>query len=73
MTQAMSNASQEIILMGMVLVGQTFGVFLIYGLSASWMRARLLSNPHYIARSNYVIATIFAIIGARLLIGDTLS
>lgn len=73
MTHAMSSTAQEVILMGAVLVGQTFVVFLIYGVSASWMRDRLLANHRYIARSNYVIASLFALVGIRLLIGNALS
>lgn len=73
MTHAMSSAAQEVVFMGSILVGQTFVVFLIYGLFASWMRARLVASPQYLTRSNYAIAALFGGVGTRLLIGSASS
>ncbi|MCP5086763.1 MAG: LysE family translocator [Rhodobacteraceae bacterium] len=59
----------EVAMMGGVLVAQTFCVFLVYGLGASWMRSRLLGNPGWLVRCNQGVAALFAGLGASILVG----
>ncbi len=59
----------EIATLGAVLVGQTFFVFLVYGITAYLLRARLQRSGTVLTRCNQGIACLFVALGARILVG----
>ncbi len=59
----------EIATLGTVLVGQTFFVFFVYGMTAFRLRAKLQLNGTVLTRCNQGIACLFAALGARILVG----
>lgn len=63
-----TNPGAEAAMMGMVLLGETFAVFLVYGLFAALFRDRLIGSPNLARRLNQGIALLFAAVATRVLL-----
>ena len=64
-----ANPQGVIVAMGLVLVAQTFLVFLVYGLLAARLNLRLQRNPRISQFCNGCVAILFAGLGIRVLVG----
>ena len=63
------TATQEMVAMGAVFMGLTFGVFVAYGMFAAQARVLILGNVRLMAWINRGFAGIFAALAGRLALG----
>ncbi|UWQ22883.1 LysE family translocator [Jannaschia sp. W003] len=61
-----ARATAEMALLGSVFMGLTFAVFILYGLFAATLRARVLASRRAVAWLNRAFAGVFAALAARL-------
>ncbi|WP_425092771.1 LysE family translocator [Tropicimonas sp. S265A] len=61
-----ASATTEMLILGSVFMGMTFGVFLIYGLFAAKTRDWVLGSERVMAWLNRTFATLFAALAGRL-------
>ena len=64
-----ANPQMIIFAMGLVLVAQTFLVFLVYGLLSARLNQRLQRSPRISQFCNECVAVLFAGLGIRVLVG----
>ncbi|MHA6323711.1 LysE family translocator [Roseivivax sp. CAU 1753] len=56
-------------LMGLVLVAQTFAVFLAYGLAAAYLGSAVRTRPRFMSAMQESVAVLFAGLGLRVILG----
>ena len=60
----------EMLLLSAIFMAMTFAVFVVYGVLAHGVRARVLDSPRFMAWMRRGFAAVFAVLGARLALSD---
>ena len=60
----------QMLILGGVFMGMTLAVFVVYGLLAHTVRARVLGSPRFLAWMNRSFAAVFAFLGVKLALSE---
>ena len=65
-----ASATMQMAVLSIIFMAMTLGVFILYGLSANGVRKHVVNSPKIIVRMQRAFATIFAALGAKLVLTD---
>ena len=67
---ALSSATSQTLVLGMIFIAMTILIFIAYGLFASLLRQRVLNSPRIMKAIKWCFASVFMALGVRLALSE---